>query len=380
MNPLLKTYYLLRPISDRACCGCVRAYISITGEAHCRKSSRSRPWSQIALGEIMNPGTPTDTAEYASFKRQQKIAFLFPPGKPPACPIYPSRSAGAEALIYRASATTRRDEAGLFLQQSLPDAGRLVFQPDRKQSAATQRGHGMKQSTSHLNRATCGSCGSRPAALGIDAARTRGHGFNVNAGEMFWRMLNSWIKDCPPFMGFQWRCGQESSVRFIAVALSAWALADDPAVTPMRWEQLAKLAWATGHRIAHHMHYAVSQKNNHALSEACGLMLIAHLFPELREAQVSWWDTGKQVMAREIRRQVYDDGSYVQSSVNYERVMLHVTMLAIRLAESGRPAVQAQGTYTNTSGAAANSCFNSWSRQLDASRSMAPTTAPMCCR
>src|SRR4029077_3219454 len=107
-----------------------------------------------------------------------------------------------------------------------------------------------------------------------------------------------------------------SSIRFLAIALGVWSLADDPSMTPARWTQFARLAWATGHRVAHHINYAISQKNNHSLSEAMGLMLIAHLFPEFRQAR-EWWGQGKRVLEYGIRQQVASDGTYVQSSMNY---------------------------------------------------------------
>ena len=92
------------------------------------------------------------------------------------------------------------------------------------------------------------------------------------------------------------------------------------------------MAWATGHRVFHHIDYAVSQKNNHAISEACGLLLVSQLFPKFREAD-RWRARGRDVMCRELRRQIYADGSYVQHSMNYQRVMMHGALLALRLAE-----------------------------------------------
>jgi asparagine synthase (glutamine-hydrolysing) len=175
------------------------------------------------------------------------------------------------------------------------------------------------------------------AAWAIDLARAPAHGLGNEAGELFWRWVDSWMTACPPYMGFQWKCGQESSVRLMAIALGFWSLAADPATTPQRWLQFARLAWATGYRVRHHINYAISQKNNHAMSEACGLLLISQLFPEFRES-AEWQALGRRVLAREIRRQTYSDGSYIQQAMNYQRVMLHGSMLGLRLAElAGQP-------------------------------------------
>jgi hypothetical protein len=110
-----------------------------------------------------------------------------------------------------------------------------------------------------------------------------------------------------------------------------------PATTADRIAAMVKMLALQANRIAGNIGYAVSQKNNHALSEAVGLLTTAWLFPELREA-TRWETTGRRVLEKEVRRQVYDDGSYVQQSMNYHRVMLHDCVWAIRLAESnGQP-------------------------------------------
>ena len=109
-------------------------------------------------------------------------------------------------------------------------------------------------------------------------------------------------------------------------------MARDQSTSSAQFVQLARLAWATGYRIDHHINYAISQKNNHAMSEACGLILVGQLFPELRQAK-AWRERGREILGREIRRQVYNDGSYVQHSMNYQRVMLQMSILAVRLSE-----------------------------------------------
>ena len=176
------------------------------------------------------------------------------------------------------------------------------------------------------------------AAWAIDLARARSHGIQeIDAGNLYWRWVESWMAGCRPWRGFHWKCGQESFVRLLALTFGFWSLADDPATTPQRVAQLARMAWATGYRIDHHIAYAQSQKNNHALSEACGLMLVGHLFPELRDAE-RWFERGRTIFSEELARQVYADGSYIQHSMNYHRVMLQTAVMAALLAKwHGRP-------------------------------------------
>ncbi|MBI5865849.1 MAG: alginate lyase family protein, partial [Planctomycetes bacterium] len=183
------------------------------------------------------------------------------------------------------------------------------------------------------------------AAWAIDLARARAHRLKAAARDLYWRWVDSWMQSCPPFRGSQWKCGQEAAVRLIALTIGFWALQEESAaagispspVTPgegrvRAWLALARIAYITGTRIVHHISYAVSQKNNHALSEAVGLMLASHLFPEFRDAP-QWRTIGRRVLTQAMRRQIYPDGSYVQHSMNYHRVMLNVCTLGLRLAE-----------------------------------------------
>jgi hypothetical protein len=170
------------------------------------------------------------------------------------------------------------------------------------------------------------------AAWAIDCAKARAARLRDDADSLFWHWVDSWMAACPPFVGFHWKCGQESAVRMVAILLGFWALADRRSIDPERFVQLARLAWATGYRIERHIHYAISQKNNHAISEACGLLMLGQVFPELRDAP-RWRRRGRKVLAREMLRQIYPDGSYVQHSMNYQRVMQQMALLALRLAE-----------------------------------------------
>ncbi len=169
------------------------------------------------------------------------------------------------------------------------------------------------------------------AAWAIDLARGRASAMLSDAGTLYWQWLDSWLKNNPPFCGFQWKCGQESAVRFLALAIGFWSTGAERACE-QAWLWCARLAWATAYRIQHHIEYAVSQKNNHSISEACGLIVIAHLFPEFRDS-AGWRTLGRRILEQELMRQIYDDGSYVQQSMNYQRVMLQGALIALRIAE-----------------------------------------------
>lgn len=332
MSSVRKAWHVLRLLGPRFVT--LRAGLfwnRLTGRT--RRVFAARPWEALDLRELTTPGTPTACEEYAGFKRQQSLPFFFPLGVPPLVPDA-IRKAPAQrqpdlrrrldllaedrcVYFFRTPSPSPVDWAANPLEETRCPADRDWFDiPDFRSEQGDMRT----------------MWEPARAAWALDLARARAHGVSIDAGGLFWRWVDSWMNACPPFRGPQWKCGQESSTRLLAIMIGAWSLADDPATTPQRWTQLARLAWATGYRVFHHIDYAVSQKNNHALSEALGLLLIAQLFPELRDA-ARWGATGRRVLSQELARQVADDGSYVQHSMGYHRVMLQVSLAALRLAE-----------------------------------------------
>jgi hypothetical protein len=337
MNRLRKAYYVLRYLGPRVLWIRAGVYVrSVTGQT--RRIFAPLAWEAIRLADVCRPGTPTDPPAYAAFKRAQGVPFLFPLGRPPEIPRELRCPPGSSPLRQRLDALAEGHCMYFFSTRSphrtLDDwyfcpltGGHAPREPNWCDIPDYVPPQGDLRAMWEPAR----------AAWAIDLARGAAHGLRPDAADLYWRWLDSWLAACPPFRGMHWKCGQESSVRLIALTLGLWALGADPATTPARWEQFARLAWATGYRVRHHIGYAVSQKNNHAISEACGLMLVGHLFPELRESR-AWFELGRRVLCQEIVRQTYADGAYVQQSMVYHRVMLHVGLLAARIAElAGAP-------------------------------------------
>lgn len=153
----------------------------------------------------------------------------------------------------------------------------------------------------------------------------------------FWELLESWIEQNPHKMGPNWKCGQEAAFRAFALTFAVYAMRGAKATTDERLARYVALMQKTLARILKNIDYAVSQKNNHGISEAVGVFTIATLLSMPIEAEI-----GRRILEEEVARQVYDDGAFVQHSMNYHRVMLHDALWAMRLAElNGRPLTDA---------------------------------------
>lgn len=331
MNAVAKAFNILRFLGPRIVWLRAGTYVE-KRLGTTRKRYAPVEWDAIDLRHRFRGDVPSAAEAYAAYRTASPPTFMFPIGAPPA----PSASVliGAErtpTLVERI-ALLRDFRCVCFFKEPTPGPVDWNVNPFDGRSSFPERTWCDIPDFLPTQGEMRGLWEPSRAAWAIDLARARGRGVASDTAELYWRWVESWMQHNPPWRGFQWKCGQESSVRMMALAIGLWAVARDPQTTPARWVAFAKLAWATAHRVVHHIDYAISQKNNHALSEACGLMLLAQLFPEFADAP-RWADVGRRVLGAELQRQIYTDGSYVQHSTNYHRVMLDVACLGLRLAE-----------------------------------------------
>ena len=150
--------------------------------------------------------------------------------------------------------------------------------------------------------------------------------------EMFWQLVEDWRMHNPPQRGPNWKCGQETSFRVMAWCFGLYAFLQAEATTAERVAALAQMIAISGRRVEGNLDYALSQRNNHGISEGVGLCTIGTLFPELHGAE-KWKALGRQVLETNGRELIYDDGAFSQHSVNYQRLMLYDYLWALRLGD-----------------------------------------------
>lgn len=135
--------------------------------------------------------------------------------------------------------------------------------------------------------------------------------------EEWWRAIEDWAEHNPPNRGVNWKCGQETSLRGIALQFGLMTFADHPSTTPKRLRLVGGLLQASVRRVLPTLRYSLSQRNNHAISEAVFLETMAIV--ATRRSSVS----GHRALREAIADQFYDDGWYAQQSFNYQRLALH---------------------------------------------------------
>jgi len=140
--------------------------------------------------------------------------------------------------------------------------------------------------------------------------------------DAFWALFDDWLEHNPPNRGPNWMCGQEATFRLMAACFARNIFRAAPASTPERAARFRAFVVVSGRRIAANFNYALSQANNHGISEAVGLITAGILVPDHPEAMI-WKRRGIRALESQIAALVYADGAFAQHSANYHRVVLH---------------------------------------------------------
>ena len=150
--------------------------------------------------------------------------------------------------------------------------------------------------------------------------------------QAFWTAIEDWALHSPPMAGPLWICGQECSLRILAWSFALHGFVNSPSTTNERASLLVSMIAAHAWRTAQTLGYARSQRSNHLISEAVGLWTAGTLYPELREAKV-WQTLGGRLLQEAVLDQITIEGVSQQHSFNYQRMILHLLLWTLRLAE-----------------------------------------------
>ena len=137
----------------------------------------------------------------------------------------------------------------------------------------------------------------------------------------FWQFYEEFRQANPPNSGLNWTSAQEVALRLIALVICAHLLKDSPASSDRRMSALVISIADHATRIPPTLSYAKAQNNNHLLSEALGLYTAGIFLPDHPNAS-KWREQGLHYFNQVIRSQISEDGTYVQHSTNYHRLLL----------------------------------------------------------
>jgi hypothetical protein len=147
----------------------------------------------------------------------------------------------------------------------------------------------------------------------------------------FWKQFEAFHAAFPPNIGPHWMNGQEVALRLIAFAFASQVFHKSSHSTPPRETALKLAIKVHAERIMATLVYARSQHNNHLLSEGAGLYTASLLLSENTETK-RWKHTGWKLFIQGLREQIAQDGSYIQQSISYHRLMLNLAVWVQKLS------------------------------------------------
>lgn len=134
-------------------------------------------------------------------------------------------------------------------------------------------------------------------------------------------LIGDWQTHNPPYLGPNWKCGQETTIRMLQTLLAALLLDEDEQPT----DDLRIFVDVHCRRVAATLMYALAQDNNHSISEAVGLFIGGSWLVRHGAGGTSakaWQDRGRRCLERLVDRLFADDGSFSQYSITYHRFVI----------------------------------------------------------
>tara|TARA_B100001250_G_scaffold414630_1_gene454988 strand:- start:12768 stop:14579 length:1812 start_codon:yes stop_codon:yes gene_type:complete len=132
-------------------------------------------------------------------------------------------------------------------------------------------------------------------------------------------LISDWIKKNPPFIGINWACGQEASIRIIHIAFTSLTLGHETKMS----DHLLSFVKIHLKRINYTINYGIAQNNNHGITEAVALYL-GGSWLEFSGCDLGkkYKDIGLKYIENRCENLIMEDGSFSMYSINYHRMIL----------------------------------------------------------
>lgn len=147
------------------------------------------------------------------------------------------------------------------------------------------------------------------------------------------REIEDFINKNPINQGPNYKCSQEISLRVMNWIFALYYYKDSSQLTEALFQKIMHNIYWQIHHVYRNINFSrISVRNNHAITETLLLYLSNKLFPFLPDVKY-WSRKGKAWFEQEIEYQIYPDGTFLQFSMNYHRVVIQLLTWAIQLAK-----------------------------------------------
>lgn len=149
----------------------------------------------------------------------------------------------------------------------------------------------------------------------------------------FWENTRLFLDSNPVNLGPHWSSAQEVALRLMALTFCLHVFWDSVHLGVEGKTRIAGALADHARRISPSLSYARAQGNNHLLTEALGLFTAGAMLPG--HPQSAYWRTlGWRWLNKGLQDQIAADGTYMQHSANYHRLMLQTALWGDLTAQS----------------------------------------------
>ena len=157
--------------------------------------------------------------------------------------------------------------------------------------------------------------------------------FNDDQSAYVFQEIEDFITKNPINQGPNYKCSQEISLRVLNWTFGLYYYKDSPNLTEALFQKIMHSIYWQIHHVYHNIHFSrICVRNNHAITETLLLYLSEKLFPFFPNV-AKWSEKGKKWFEQEIEYQIYEDGTFLQFSMNYHRVVVQLLTWGIQLAK-----------------------------------------------
>ena len=155
--------------------------------------------------------------------------------------------------------------------------------------------------------------------------------FDVDQSAFVFTQICDWIDKNPLNCGPNYVCSQETSLRVLNWTFALYYYKNSNNLTEEVFQKIINsIYWQIKHVKSNINFSRIAVRNNHAITETMMLFLGGIFFPFFPEAD-TWFKVGKKYFQQEVLYQVYPDGSYIQYSFNYQRVVTQLFTWALNI-------------------------------------------------
>jgi Heparinase II/III-like protein/Heparinase II/III N-terminus len=157
---------------------------------------------------------------------------------------------------------------------------------------------------------------------------------NTDSSEYVFSEILSWINANPINQGPNFKCSQEISLRTLNWYYALQFYRDSIYLTEEKFNLIMHyIYWQIKHVYANINFSRIAVRNNHAITETLMIYLAGLIFPFFPES-TKWKKNGKKWFEKEIEYQIYADGTFLQFSMNYHRVVIQLLNIAFLITNN----------------------------------------------